>query len=102
MKASDQKALKHEYREIVDIVKQALNEWDPYDLIKGGAPENEFAEEATQVAAKIRKTEKQADLALVISDIFTRKFENNQFSVEACLPVASRIFGDLEARRLLK
>lgn len=102
MKKTDQEALKHDYREIVHIVKQALNEWDPYDLIAGGAPENEFTEETTQIAAKIKKTETPAELALVISDLFTRNFESALFSVEECLPVAYRILSDIEARRLLQ
>lgn len=102
MKTSDQKALKRDYREIVHIVQQALNEWDPYGLIEGGAPEDEFTEEATRIAAKIKKTETPAELAQVISDIFSRSFESDLFSVEECLPAASRIFSDLEVRRLLK
>lgn len=99
---NDQKALKQDYREIVQIIKTALNEWDPYNLIEGGAPEDEFAEEATQIAAKIKKTETPAELAQVISDVFSRNFERDVFPVEACLQVAFRIFGDLEVRHVLK
>jgi Domain of unknown function (DUF1871) len=102
MKKTDQKTLKHEYREIVETVQHVLNEWDPYDLLKGGAPENEFTEEATQITAKIKNSETPTALAHVISDIFSRNFESDQFPVEACLPTASRIFKELEARRLLK
>ena len=102
MKISDQKALKQDYEEILHTVEQALNEWDPYDLMKGGAPENEFSEEATRIAARIMETDSPAELAHVISEIFSRSFENNVFSVEECLSVASRIFGTLEVRGLLK
>jgi len=101
MKETDQKTLKHAYQEIVHIVLQALNEWDPYELIDAGAPENEFTEEATRIAAKIKKTETPTELAHVISDVFSRSFDSDVFSVEECLPVASRILCDLEVRHLL-
>jgi hypothetical protein len=102
MKKADKKALKQDYRELVGAVTQALNEWDPYDLIQSGAPANEFIEEATKIAAKIKSIETPAELAEVISEVFSTNFENNLFPVEACLPVASRMFDDLEARGLLK
>ena len=102
MKKTDLKALKHDYQEIVHIVMEALNEWDPYELIEAGAPENEFTEEATRITAKIEKTETPIELAHVISEVFSRSFDNDVFSVEECLPVASRILRHLEERRLLK
>lgn len=40
MKKTDSKTLKRNYQEVVHIVMQALNEWDPYELIEAGAPEN--------------------------------------------------------------
>jgi hypothetical protein len=101
MEKSHQKALRHDYEVLVHIVKQALNEWDPFDLIHGGAPDNEFTAEATQIAARIKKHETPTALAKVISDIFSKNFESNLFPVETCLPIASRIFKDLEARSLL-
>ncbi|ACM20189.2 hypothetical protein Geob_1831 [Geotalea daltonii FRC-32] len=50
---TDHKALKHIYRELIMIVTAAVNEWDPYALIKGGAPEDEFSEEVSRIAAKV-------------------------------------------------
>lgn len=94
--------MKHEYQEILVIVMQALNEWDPYELIEAGAPENEFTEEATRIAANIKNTKTPTELAHVISDVFSRSFGSDVFSVEECLPVASRMLSNLEARRLLK
>lgn len=102
MKKPDKKAPEQDYREIVHTVMQVLNEWDPYDLIQGGAPENEFAEEATQIAARIKKIETTTELAQVISDVFSKNFESDQFPIEACIPAATTIFRALEARRLLK
>ena len=102
MKEADQKTLKHDYQAIVHIIMQALNDWDPYELIEAGAPENEFTEEATRIASKMKKTETPTELAHVISDVFSKSFGSDAFSVEECLSVSSKILGDLEVRRLLK
>lgn len=102
MEKSDHKALKHEYREIVDIVMKALNEWDPYEVIEAGAPENEFTEEAERIVAKFKRAKTPTELAHVISNVFSRSFGSDVFSTEECLPVASKILGDLRARHLLK
>lgn len=102
MKKTDKKALKQEYQEIRETVTLALNEWDPYDLIQGGAPENEFIEEATEIAAKIEVTKTPTELAEVISEVFSANFESNLFPVEACLPIASKILYEIQARGLLK
>lgn len=102
MKKTDQIKLKNEYQEIVCTIQHLLNEWDPYDLLKGGAPESEFTEEATLITAKIKNSETPTELAHIISDIFSKNFETDQFPAEACLPIASRIFRELKARSLLQ
>ncbi len=101
MEKADQKTMKLDYQEIVRIVIQALNEWDPYELIEAGAPENEFTKEATRIAANIKKVETPTELANVISEVFSRSFDSDVFSVDECLPVASKILNDLEVRGLL-
>lgn len=100
MKTNDHKALKNSYREIVEIVTTVINEWDPYDLINGGAPDNEFTHEIAQVVAKIDEINTPTALAEIISSIFSKEFESEQFPIEACMPVASRLFVALKARGL--
>lgn len=98
MRTNDHKALKNSYREIVEIVTTVINEWDPYDLISGGAPDNEFTHEVAQVVAKIDEINSPTAFAQVISCIFSKEFESELFSIEACMPVASRLFAALKAR----
>lgn len=102
MKSLEHKSLKYAYREIIGIVTTVLNEWDPYALIAGGAPNDEFAEEAARIAAKIREINTPMVLAEVISDIFSKEFEPELFSVEACMPVASKLYNDLQTQGFLK
>jgi hypothetical protein len=100
MKINDHKALKNSYREIVEVVTTVINEWDPYDLISGGAPDNEFSHEVTQIVAKINEINTPTALAEVMSRVFSKEFESEQFSIEACMPVASTLFVALKARGL--
>lgn len=71
-----------------------------YDLISGGAPCNEFTHEVAQIVTKIDGINTPMALAEVISSIFSKEFESEQFSIEACTPVASRLFVALKARGL--
>jgi len=79
-----------------------INEWDPYDLISGGAPDNEFAPEVEKIVAKVHQIKTPYALAEVISDVFTKGFDSECFSVEGCMQVASRIFAELQNRRIFE
>lgn len=98
-----QKALRFRYREMIEVITRMLNEWDPYDLIRGGAPDDEFAREAAQISVKISEIITPTQLAEVISKVFSKGFAAEpNFSVDACLPVASRLFNELKTRGLLE
>lgn len=96
MKTNDYKALKQSYQETVEIVTTIINEWDPYDLISAGAPDNEFSHEVTQIVAKIDWINTPTALAEVISSIFSKEFESELFTIEECMPVASKLFTALK------
>ena len=101
MTADDHKAMKRSYRETVEVISQVVNDWDPYDLIKSGAPDNEFYPEVARIAAKVHEIRTSMELAEVISNVFTDQFGPEYFSIEACVQVASQIFPDLKNRGLL-
>jgi hypothetical protein len=39
--------MKHLYQEAIAVATAVTNEWDPYDLIAGGAPKDEFEGEVS-------------------------------------------------------
>ena len=94
--------MKRTYQEIVAIITNVVNEWDPYGLISGGAPKDEFESEIAKIATKVLNIKSAASLAEVISSVFTVSFEPEPFSVEKCMPVASRLFAALKAHNLLE
>jgi len=99
---TDHKVLKRSYREIIEVITTVINEWDPYDLISSGAPDNEFAPEVEKIVAKIHKIRTPGALAEVISGAFSKGFDSDSFSVEDCMQVSSRIFVELQNRGLFE
>lgn len=102
MATADRQKLKHSYQEIIETVRSVINEWDPYDLIKGGAPDNEFVHEVALIAAKANEVKTPAELAEVISKIFSTSFGPEWFSVTACTPIAYRLFTELQTSVILE
>lgn len=96
MASADHKAMKHLYRNAIAVTTAVINEWDPYGLIAGGAPKDEFEGEASRIVAKVHDAHTPNALAIVISEVFSSSFEPEDFPVDACLSVASRLFDELQ------
>jgi hypothetical protein len=84
------------YQNAIEVTAAVVNEWDPYSLISGGAPKDEFTSEVSRIVAKAHEVNTPEALARVISEVFSVSFEPVPFSVEACLPVATRLFQELK------
>lgn len=72
------------------IVKNAINKWNPYELLPE-APADEFDSEIKSVAAKISFESSVDDIARVISRVFSSSFEKESFHVNDCLTVAREV-----------
>lgn len=84
--------MKHLSQEAIAVTTAIINDWDPYGLIAGGAPKDEFEAEASRIVAKARDAQTPDALARLVSEVFSSSFEPERFSVETCLPVATRLF----------
>jgi hypothetical protein len=102
MTTAIQKEMQRSYKEIIELVATVVNEWDPYDLISVGAPDNEFAHEVAQIAAKVHEINTPSELAEVISKVFSISFGSEYFSVTACMQVAGQLFTVLQTHGLLE
>ena len=58
---SVKKIYKKQYKQMFSLVQVVINRWDPYSLLEGGAPEDEFESEIASVVARI-KTIKTGDM----------------------------------------
>jgi hypothetical protein len=89
------------YKRALEVVGSVVREWDPYGLIAGGAPEDEFDSEIAAVVRQIPriKTEKEASLAL--SRVFSSAFVAERFTPEDCSQAGKKLFAALSASGLL-
>jgi hypothetical protein len=89
---------KQQYRELLALVTRVIAEWDPYALLAGGAPRDEFDAEIASVVTQVQRIKSAADAAHVVSRVFSSSFEPDLFTPEACAQVGKRLFAELQAR----
>lgn len=83
---------------IYKIVERQIRTWDPYGLLAGGAPEDEFDAEIEAVVSRLGVGMSPQDIAGVVSGIFSHTFEPEYFEVNNCKEVAEAIFRAMNAR----
>lgn len=81
-----------DYEKALSVVREAINAWDPYGLIAGGSPLDEWESEVARIVARIPRIRSPADAAHVVSRIFSSSVEREGFSPEACTPVGSQLY----------
>lgn len=74
------------------IVREEIQKWDPYGLLAGGCPRDEFESEVASIAAKINEKMTLTDLTELISDVFMQAFDDSSFSFNHCKEVAEKIY----------
>jgi len=90
-----------DYERALSIVATIIREWDPYALLEGGAPENEFNDQIARITARSHKMESSTDAALAVSEVFGDAFEAAYFTVESCTEVGFRLFEALSETSLI-
>lgn len=86
---------KADYVAALNLVKEVLREWDPYLLVVGGAPQDEFDGEAARVVTYIPRMHTAHDAAAALSEVFSVSFELKGFSPSDCADVGHSLFGRL-------
>jgi hypothetical protein len=70
-------------------------------LLEGGAPDDELDSEAAALVPRIGHIQTPADAAREVSSVFSRAFEPEYFTVDACSGVGTKLYPSLEAAGLL-
>ncbi len=91
-----------EYELAAATVRRVIHEWDPYDLIGGGAPADEWECEIASVVAVVPDIGSPADAAAVISRVFSAAFEPKGFGPSHCATVEDRLYSELRRSGVLK
>ena len=80
-----------------ELVKEIINEWDPVNLIELGAPINEYNNEISMIATKIKEESNVDDIAEVIYNTLIEMFDKAPFeNIEnlktECLSIAEILY----------
>lgn len=90
-----------DYDTALKVVGSVIDAWDPYCLLEGGAPSDEFHSEIESLVTRIRRIRSPEDAAKEISTIFSDAFEPQYFSVAACSEVGTQLYNRLKEADLL-
>lgn len=81
---------KEKYNELLKVVKQVVNAWDPIGVLPD-APDDEYEFEIGKIVALLNKVGTVDALSDGIGMIFTKALDRN-FSKKDCLPIAKEIW----------
>ena len=82
----------NKYKKILEVISEAINQWDPYDLIAGGAPTDEFESEVEKIATYFPRIHSSSDAVFAISEVFSKSFEPEDFLVEKCTEIGNDLY----------
>ena len=86
---------KQDYSKALAVVSDVIRQWDPYSLLSGGAPANEFEAEIAKVVTHIPRLRSAQDAAQALSAVFSEAFEAENFSPSACAKAGAALFEQL-------
>jgi Domain of unknown function (DUF1871) len=89
------------YQQKWDVTAGIIRDWDPYGLLGGGAPGDEFDREIASLVAQIPRIHSAADAARAMARIFASSFEVHSFTEETCSEVGKQLYAALAEQGLL-
>ena len=89
-----------DYDAALDVVASVINAWDPYSLLEGGSPPDEFDAEIAALVRRIRHIHSEGDAAREIAAVFATAFDPT-FTPEACAKVGAQLYSRLQETDLL-
>lgn len=91
-----------DYERAIQAVREVIHCWDPYGLLGGGCPTDEFDAEIASVVVQIPRIRSRMDAIHVLSRIFSSAFGSERFRPEDCATAGIELFEALSARGLLQ
>ena len=93
---------KGDYKLALDTIRMVIHEWDPYGLLHGGAPPDEFDGEIASIARQVPRIRSGRDAAHVLSRTFSSSFEPQGFRPESCRDIGERLYRALVTKGLVE
>jgi hypothetical protein len=91
-----------DYDRAFAVVRKVIAVWDPYDLIGGGAPADEWDSAVAKIVAQIPRIGNANDAANAVSSTFSNELERTGFSPEECAVVGRQLFQALVDANVLQ
>lgn len=91
-----------DYDQAFRIVRDIINEWDPYQLLEGGAPLDEFDHEIANIVARIPRIKTSIDAIRFVSEIFSEAFAPDRFQAADCTEVGNKLYTALKLSGLIR
>ena len=92
---------KADYKLALKIIGAVIDHWDPYALLDGGCPKDEFESEIAAVVAQVPRIHSAQDAVRAISQVFSSAFQLEGFAPENCVEVGAELFETLSAHGLI-
>ena len=89
-----------DYDAALNVVASVINAWDPYSLLSGGSPPDEFETEIAALVPRIGHIHSPEDAAREIAVVFAAAFEPH-FTPEVCAEVGTQLYSRLQEVDLL-
>ncbi len=89
-----------DYDTATKIVASVINAWDPYSLLEGGSPPDEFEAEVAALVLRIRHIHSEEDAVREIATVFASAFQSH-FTPERCTTVGAQLYSRLQEANLL-
>jgi hypothetical protein len=90
-----------DYKLALQVVGAVVREWDPYSLLAGGCPGDEFDSEIASMVSQIPRIKSEQDATLALSRVFSSGFETERFTHDKCHEAGVKLFAALLANGLI-
>ena len=82
-------------QDLFNRVRAVIHRWDPYNLLRGGAPPDEFDSEIRRLVAQVPRIRSDKDAAHAVSRVFSPSFQRTGFTPDDCSAVGRELFSVL-------
>jgi hypothetical protein len=91
-----------DYEKALVVVESVVRDWNPYSLLDGETPGDEFDAEIAQLVTYIPSISSPTDAALAISAVFSKAFEPELFKPSDCSAPGKELFARLASAGLVR
>ncbi len=88
------------WRQVERVVRKVIHTWDPYSLLEGGAPEDEWDGEILQIVGRVSLCTSPEAATEAVAGVFTSAFQPDGFTPNECADVGRKLFDALKEENL--